>query len=311
MAPEAGFREFPTKSLRKLAVSERSRRSPCRIKKPKSILCNIYKADCRSQFLKLLQQTYGPNIARLCGELDINAAQFFIKLSVLSEIQSSRELLSLETQRYVFEDGTNDVRKIVQVNIEQLSKQMKEIQTRICTGKRPFTTGRSFRRLDSSISEPMPVDDENNLSPSSSAADQASKRKRSNISHKNESTRSMVQCILLQRTYLFFSLDDATFSSSVYNQWSSTLVKELNDQEQLEHDTITTIQIDQFLMKYCGIQAIDTAKTKILLMHSFKSHEELLYGLMVYLRNKHGNRLMGKYRSRQSSHFVNKTRKIL
>ena len=87
-----------------------------------------------------MQQAYGPNIARLCGELDINTAEFFIKLNVLSEIQSSRELLSVETQRYVFEDGTNDVRKIVQVNIKQLSKEMNEIQTRICTGKQLFTT---------------------------------------------------------------------------------------------------------------------------------------------------------------------------
>ncbi|CAF1263301.1 unnamed protein product [Adineta ricciae] len=87
----------------------------------------------------------------------------------------------------------------------------------------------------------------------------------------------------IQRTYLFFSLDDESFSSSVYNQWSSILVKELNEEEQLEHDTIAAIRIDHFLMKYRGIQAVDTTKTKILLIHSLKSHEEHLYEMMMYL----------------------------
>jgi hypothetical protein len=101
----------------------------------------IFNASCRVEFLQLIEQAHGPNMARLLGELDIDSATCLLKVNVMSEIQSSRKLLSSASVDYVFEDSKNDVRAPVKINLEQFIHQMNQVSSQCYRRKRQRTMG--------------------------------------------------------------------------------------------------------------------------------------------------------------------------
>ncbi|CAF1144058.1 unnamed protein product [Rotaria sp. Silwood1] len=223
-------------------------------KNPSSSPKNIYFASCRTDFLKLVEQAHGLNVSRLLGDLDIDSAQCLIAVDVISVIQSDTKFMSFESREYVFENGTNNLRKAVKINLERFVQQMKEVAGQVCDGKRPRST-----------------EDDSLSSSSSNAFAEPSKRKKiivaRKIKHRTGSSRS----------------------DGVYGIRPPIFFKNLSSEEQLEHNMTTAIRIDHFLTQYCCIQTKDLTKTKVILLHDFKVHEEQLYEMFMYLRNSFGD----------------------
>ncbi|CAF4011298.1 unnamed protein product [Rotaria magnacalcarata] len=220
---------------------------------------NIYLASCRTDFLKLVEQAHGLNVSRLLGDLDIDSAQCLIAVDVISVIQFDTKFMGVESREYVFENGTNNLRKVVKINLERFVQQMKEVAGQVCDGKRQRST----------------VEDDSLSSSSSNAFAELSKRKKINvgrkIKHRTESSRK-----------------DESFSSGFYDIPPPIFFKDLSSEKQLEHNMTTAIRIDHFLTQYCCIQTKDLTKTKVTLLHDFKVHEEQLYEMLMYLRNSFG-----------------------
>ncbi|CAF1683765.1 unnamed protein product [Adineta ricciae] len=87
----------------------------------------IYKANCRTEFIHMISEAHGSNMARLLADLSIDSATCLLKVDVFAEIGKSRKLLSNASVDYVFEDGTTNIRVAVRVNIETLIEQMRQV----------------------------------------------------------------------------------------------------------------------------------------------------------------------------------------
>ncbi|CAF3521780.1 unnamed protein product, partial [Rotaria sp. Silwood2] len=116
------------------------------------------------------------------------------------------------------------------------------------------------------------TEDDSLSSSSSNAFAEPSKRKKINVGRKNKHRTGS-------------SRKDESFSSGVYDIRPPIFFKDLSSEEQLEHNMTTAIRIDHFLTQYCCIQTKDLTKTKVILLHDFKVHEEQLYEMFMYLRN--------------------------
>ena len=92
--------------------------------------------------MKLVEQVHGVNVSRLLGDLDIDSAQCLIEVDIISVIQSDTKFMSVESREYVFEDGTNKLRKAVKINLERFVQQMKEISSQVSNGKHPRSTSK-------------------------------------------------------------------------------------------------------------------------------------------------------------------------
>ena len=92
------------------------------------------------ELTSLDQQAHGSNVSRLLGELDIDSAQCLIEVDVISLIQSDKKYMSFESGEYVFEDGSNNVRQVVKINLERFIKQMREVASQVPNEKRQRST---------------------------------------------------------------------------------------------------------------------------------------------------------------------------
>jgi hypothetical protein len=85
---------------------------------------------------------HGLNVSRLLGDLDIDSAQCLIEVDVISVIQSDTKFMSVQSREYVFENGTNNLRQVVKINLERFVQQLKEVDAQVCNGKRQRSTGK-------------------------------------------------------------------------------------------------------------------------------------------------------------------------
>jgi hypothetical protein len=102
---------------------------------------HIYHASCRTDFLHLVEQAHGLNISRVLGDLDIDSAQCLLAIDIISLIESDTKFLSSQSRDYVFENGTNNLRKTVVVTLCRFVQQMRERDNHV-PGKRQRLTGR-------------------------------------------------------------------------------------------------------------------------------------------------------------------------
>ncbi|UJR38638.1 hypothetical protein I4U23_031303 [Adineta vaga] len=234
----------------------------------------IYYARGRIEFLQLVKEVHGEKMSRFLGEIDIDSAHCLISVDIIAVIEKDKKLLSIESQKYLFDEETKKIRSAFQVNIERFIKQMKSI-----------ALNREHQ---------LSIGNENTFSSSSDINENPTKKKRSyhgeqSIKHQSKSKRK-----------------DESFSSGPYDSWSSLEINQLNSEERLEYNIATATRIEHFLKEYCSVRPIDITNTKIRLLYDLKVHEEQLYEILTYIRNVFGDSIQENIDKDQLSASISK-----